>query len=705
MATITAEVLTTVWNQMSIRATVSVSQNVGANTSTLTITALEVRSNTYYGNCFVSGTLTIDGKTALYLELSNTVGHSVALATGEWKPVGGVAGTAVTVAHSADGSGGYTLAGDLSATPTSGSGSFWVRFLGSGTFSLPTIPRVSGISVSGGTLGTAATVKITRQSASLTDTVTWQCGSDSGTIAAKTSAASLTWTPPVSLASANPTGDAVTVTFTVTTYAGSTAMGSKSVNAAFTIPASVAPTVSFTVTDVLGHIGKYGGYVEGNSRIRVDATAAGAYGSTVRSVTLRCGDLTASGTGAVFTLPAGTSVTVRAEVTDSRGRSASASGGLTAQSYAPPTVTLTALERCNSDGAPAPGGLWLRAVFTARASPIRGGNTTVYTLRKRVRGTSAWSDTTITAYGGSFSVTGGTALSGADGDKDYQVCVRVSDDFSATQSHILPLPPIFALMDFHRGTKSAGLLHRAVTGGGVDVGGNMVLYGNRIRDMGAPEAATDAVTKGYVDGRFAPAGYGLGSADSKQLSTADDLNNCAENGFYSWAFAPINAPFYNGMMIVATYDWARKVQYIWSAENGCAVQRIQFGASWSEPEWVNPTMAEGVEYRTTERWNGYVVYTRLVNCGIVANGATVNIDGVTACVRFFGYISYLNESALRKQLPIWSGETIGTGYHAEVTQSTGAYNTSQFIIKTDSAVDSYGNGGYIWFVQAWYTKD
>lgn len=517
MAAITSEILTTVWNQMSIRATVDVSQNVGANTSTLTITALDVRSNTYYGSCFVSGTLTIDGKSALYLELSNTVGHAVALATGEWKPVGGVAGTAVTVAHSADGSGSYTLAGDLSATPTSGSGSFWVRFLGSGTFSLPRVPRVSTLSVSGGTLGTAATVKIARESASLTDTVTWQCGGSSGTIATKTSAASLTWTPPVSLASASPAGNAVTVTFTVTTYAGSTAMGSKSVSAAFSIPSSVAPTVSFTVTDLLGHVGKYGGYVEGKSRIRVDASAAGAYGSTVRSVTLRCGDLTASGTSATFTLPAGTSVTVRSEVTDSRGRTASASKTVTAQSYAPPTVTVTALERCNSDGTTAPGGLWLRAVFTAKASPIGGSNTTVYTLRKRVRGTSAWSDTVLTAYGGSFSVTGGTALSGADGDKDYHVCVRVSDDFSATESHILPLPSIFALMDFHRGTKSAGLLHRAVTGGGVDVGGNMVLYGNRVRDMGTPEAATDAATKGYVDGYFGNTGYGLGGTSRRVL--------------------------------------------------------------------------------------------------------------------------------------------------------------------------------------------
>lgn len=628
MATITAEVLTTVWNQMSIRATVSVSQNVGANTSTLTITALEVRSNTYYGNCFVSGTLTIDGKTALYLELSNTVGHSVALATGEWKPVGGVAGTAVTVAHSADGSGGYTLAGDLSATPTSGSGSFWVRFLGSGTFSLPTIPRVSGISVSGGTLGTAAMVKITRQSASLTDTVTWQCGSDSGTIAAKTSAASLTWTPPVSLASANPTGDAVTVTFTVTTYAGSTAMGSKSVNAAFTIPASVAPTVSFTVTDVLGHIGKYGGYVEGNSRIRVDATAAGAYGSTVRSVTLRCGDLTASGTGAVFTLPAGTSVTVRAEVTDSRGRSASASGGLTAQSYAPPTVTLTALERCNSDGSPAPGGLWLRAVFTARASPIRGGNTTVYTLRKRVRGTSAWSDTTITAYGGSFSVTGGTALSGADGDKDYQVSVRVSDDFSATQSHILPLPPIFALMDFHRGTKSAGLLHRAVTGGGVDVGGNMVLYGNRIRDMGAPEAATDAVTKAYVDGGFAPAGYGLGGACTAIPNDAS-LNGYTSTGFYQWGGdnTDANKPFYAGSMLTVNRSdlYIHQLAFRDDVYNCEMCIRKNTNGVWGAWEWVNPTMAEGVEYRTIERYHGKPVYTKIVNTGVVVNGTVISL--------------------------------------------------------------------------------
>lgn len=124
-----------------------------------------------------------------------------------------------------------------------------------------------------------------------------------------------------------------------------------------------------------------------------------------------------------------------------------------------------------------------------------------------------------------------------------------------------------------------------------------------------------------------------------------------------------------------------------------------------EKEWINPPMMLGVEYRTTERWNGNVVYTKLVNCGAAINGATVTLEGVTACVRFIGYLSYPSENAPRKQLPIWSGSTIGTGYHAEITQPATPYNIDQFIIKTDSNADGFGNGGYNWYVHAWYTKN
>ena len=122
-------------------------------------------------------------------------------------------------------------------------------------------------------------------------------------------------------------------------------------------------------------------------------------------------------------------------------------------------------------------------------------------------------------------------------------------------------------------------------------------------------------------------------------------------------------------------------------------------------EWINPPMELGVEYRTTERWNGNVVYTKLVNCGTAINNATVTLEGVTACVRFIGYLSYPSETAPRKQLPIWSGSTIGTSYHAEITQPASPYGVNQFIIKTDSNADSFGSGSYNWYVHAWYTKD
>ena len=58
-------------------------------------------------------------------------------------------------------------------------------------------------------------------------------------------------------------------------------------------------------------------------------------------------------------------------------------------------------------------------------------------------------------------------------------------------------------------------------------------------------------------------------------------------------------------------------------------------------EWVNPSMSLGVEYRTTERWQGKVVYTKAINFGAlptessktVAHASAVNqtiiaIDGV-----------------------------------------------------------------------------
>ena len=61
------------------------------------------------------------------------------------------------------------------------------------------------------------------------------------------------------------------------------------------------------------------------------------------------------------------------------------------------------------------------------------------------------------------------------------------------------------------------------------------------------------------------------------------------------------------------------------------VRRKMFG-TWGAWEWENPPMVLDVEYRTTERWNGKAVYTKLIDFGKLATtGTTVTIPlGCTA---------------------------------------------------------------------------
>lgn len=53
-----------------------------------------------------------------------------------------------------------------------------------------------------------------------------------------------------------------------------------------------------------------------------------------------------------------------------------------------------------------------------------------------------------------------------------------------------------------------------------------------------------------------------------------------------------------------------------------------------ETEWFNPPMIVGVQYRTTERYNGKVVYTKLTDCGELTNAKTVALHSFTHTLRW-----------------------------------------------------------------------
>lgn len=119
------------------------------------------------------------------------------------------------------------------------------------SITLDTIPRASSVSIGSSSRkpGESQTITISKASSSFTDTVTWSCGSKSGTIATKSSSTSHSWTVPMELIKQSPNRNQ-TCTITTTTYNGNTVVGSKS--ASFTVGYYSASTISNTSGNTIG---------------------------------------------------------------------------------------------------------------------------------------------------------------------------------------------------------------------------------------------------------------------------------------------------------------------------------------------------------------------------------------------------------------------------------------------------------------------
>lgn len=285
---------------------------------------------------------------------------------------------------------------------------------------------------------TTGSLSITRYDSSYTHTVEYSFGSYSfehsgvGT--------SDTFTIPTSWLAGLPNSISGIATCTVTTYSGSEQIGN-AVSKTFTItvPDSVVPTVSLSGTNnsTNATIQGWNVLVQGFSTITLAANAAGVQGSTITNIAFTGDGVNQSGTGTSVTssvLTAKGSRPWSVTVTDSRGRTATATLTRTVYEYYTPSCSMRA-ERCLNDGTSDPSsGTYIKANASYSFASCGGNNAVTAKIEYKVHTAQSWTTGVASALVNTDYVFGGANIAIVS---NYDVRLTVTDSLGNAESYII----------------------------------------------------------------------------------------------------------------------------------------------------------------------------------------------------------------------------------------------------------------------------
>lgn len=483
----------------------SATQSIANNTSTISWT---LSAQGYSGSWVAERTLyvTIDGAT-VYSKSDRVE-----------RKVGTIKTGTKTITHNSNGSRSFTITLGAAVYGTS------VNCKGSGTFSLNTIGRASTLNVSGGTLGVAQTITADRKVSSFTHTLTWECGSYSGTIATKSTATSWSFTPPLELANTATQLFPAGVYFKLTTYNGSTVVGTSDQTVVMKIPTSIKPTCTVNITDPTGYSATYGGYVQNKSKMKITVTATPAYSSPITGYSIIANGNTYSDNPAttnVITTSGSNTITCKA--TDKRNRTGSVTTTINVLAYNSPKITFT-MHRCDQDGTENMTGSYCKVSYKAVITSLSNKNSKSIKLRYKKTSDTTYTFRTINME--SYTQEGSEIFSAEDGSS-YNVQMQAIDSFE-TSTTTAELSTGFSI------------LHIPASGKGLAVG--------KISQADEFEVGMDA--------RFySGAHFNKGLTEDMPLIADSDCNNIITSGHYYAYNNTINKPEdKNGWLTVKAYQ-------------------------------------------------------------------------------------------------------------------------------------------------------
>lgn len=339
-----------------------------------------------------------------------------------------VASGTYTLAHTSDGSRTFKASAQGAIYVTS------VNSAGSGTFTLPTIPRASTInSVAGNKTSDTFSVNFTRHSSNFTDTLQIGVSGRAAvqTIANYTSGAKFNLTDAMkdAIYSATESSQSATVAFQLVTYNGAAQVGKsnvlkKSVTVNDSQPSIGSVTYADTNATTKAITSDSSKVIRNHSTVDVTVSGMSAVnGATLSKLNITLGgysrDVALSGstktsqTVSIGTVDLATDATLTATVTDSRGSTATASVNVQILDYETPTANITCKRREN---------FYSETDLTVNPSIayLDGKNTETITAQYREHG--------ATEYGSTVAVESGeeTTLT-LDNAKAWDVRVSVAD--------------------------------------------------------------------------------------------------------------------------------------------------------------------------------------------------------------------------------------------------------------------------------------
>jgi hypothetical protein len=577
------------------------SQSEANNTSTVTAKVQLVSTGSSYtinSSASKSGSLTINGTKYTFSFTASLSGNQVKTLYTK----------TVTVSHGSDGTKTCAFSATCGINVTL-SGTYYGNVTASGNGTFNTIARASSISSVTSSVSVtgsnSVTVNIDRKSSSFTHTVVFSFGSYSKTTTGV--GTSTSYAIPQSWLNAIPNATSGTAKVTVTTYSGSTKIGSAvSKNFTVTVPSTVVPTISgVAVADTETAIYNYfGNMVQGKSKPKFTITAAGSLGSTITAYKTVFEGKTYTGatpTTSVITGSGSRSATIT--VTDSRGRTATATKTWTVVAYSVPKIVNFQGFRSLANGTESYEGAYLTAAVNYSVSPVSNKNTASYTVEYKPKSGSTW---TLLTSGSDYALN--KNIVSASGfmsvDSSYEIRLSVKDYFATVRS-TFEVPTAFTLID-------------------INASGKALAFGK-----------VSELTEGIEFALPLRSWYGELINSPTMLPTNQDLNDLTDAGYYvvgNTAVSPtiLNKPpmtttetalveviaMGEGMQRLQRYSVCDKDdQYVW--------QRLLYSGTWGT--WMLVSGCSGWKNLTID--SAFVAYSDNTPPKYRVNGSLVTVMG------------------------------------------------------------------------------